>query len=144
MSEFLEFFAVTETGALYRIRVKANGEDLRVVRLDHLVVKVVLHGPMVGILLGPNSVSRGLVMFESGVHGRKFWKTSWCHGGGSSAPIIGLFCGEKEARDCLRSDHQRVDDPHWHAQTDAVVTAIGPNHPTVVIAPYTRPAISPT
>lgn len=53
---------------------------------------------------------------------------------GNTSPIIALFLEEERARSCLATTRLRRRDKRWKTETEAVLTAIGPNHPVFILS----------
>lgn len=141
MSDLHEFYAVTLT-SIYRVRdardeygwpmVEKIGRRAR----SYLPIGGRLeNGYFVGIR------KSGLVLYHTEVTltggsedrarpeevSRYLWGTS-------TSKIVALFLTEREARDCLAAVDRQGCDARWRAQTEAVLAAIGDDHPVFILS----------
>jgi hypothetical protein len=130
-----EFFAVTQSGSLYRVADEYWGEyDLPLV--ERLVPVAndkpfrLQNGHTVGI-----TRDSGIVLYNrTKPVTAEFVNT--IHWGGHTTPVVGLFLNRGTAEVCLQTQqgHGQPWDPQWLLWTRDVLSKIGKNHPLFVIS----------
>ncbi|MFH1183168.1 MAG: hypothetical protein V1690_02820 [Candidatus Moraniibacteriota bacterium] len=145
--EAMRFFAVTST-SIYEVVIKdeKGSPFIRKISLQgesRVSVGGIMSGPMLAIakwlqfytpeghsLLSPQtSFERRLEMVNT-----QFWK-------GKTSHITALFLTKEKAKKCFSFLDRELCDPRWREETEAIIRAIGENHPTITICHFPELAL---
>lgn len=140
-----EFFAVTITGSVYRVRAHDEcgdpcAEKVAVTGDSHLQI-----GTRIKRLGGLLAVEQHIRAFipegnpsraGSSIHERRLERvpTEWWMG--KTAKIVALFFSRRSAEKCAHAEGLQPADDRWIETTREVLDSIGNDHPTITICKH--------
>jgi hypothetical protein len=130
-----EFYAVTAT-SVYRVFVnplldtQAIAQKVATGGYSAIALNEIIDGgPLIGV------TRYGLVAYADPDGGRcPPEQAQRRHIGGWSSHVTGLFLDVAEAQHCISQPDRQPADARWQTQTQAVLAAIGPDHPCFVLS----------